>query len=395
MLRRKLALAIALVLLLIQPAPAAVRWHQDIATAQQLAAQQQRLVLLHFYSEWCAPCQRLKRELYPRPEVAQAISANYVPVKIDGVRFRQLAAEYQVDRFPTEMIIDPAGQVLLRTVTPPDPERYIQLLNQVAASQRETRPGEPLAGSPSNPAGANPASLAPNTHDAVNFRQQNPPPGEHSQQFSPHPNYAAPQNEDPNPTWPSNQPASPWNHTEEWQGRSQTPQAAWGPNPMGPADPAHRQPSAAAAGFGAETYNPFVASTPRPSSGSPCENPASDPPLALDGYCPVALADRDTWEAGDARWGAFHRGRTYLFHSESHQRRFLADPDRFSPVLSGVDPLRYFEDGVVALGQRGHGMWFRGKMYLFADEASLERFQRRPDYYAQKSHELMVHGQFR
>jgi YHS domain-containing protein len=35
-------------------------------------------------------------------------------------------------------------------------------------------------------------------------------------------------------------------------------------------------------------------------------------------------------------------------------------------------------------------MWFRGKIYLFADEESLERFSAAPEGYSQRAHEIMM-----
>jgi protein disulfide-isomerase len=113
----------------------------------------------------------------------------------------------------------------------------------------------------------------------------------------------------------------------------------------------------------------------------------------MDGFCPVTLAEQERWVKGDPRWGAIHRGRTYLFLSQQHQQRFMADPDRFSPVLSGYDPVHYVDRGELVPGQRRHGMWFRGKIYLFADEESLNRFSATPatpEVYAQRVHEIMM-----
>ncbi|MDA8041990.1 MAG: thioredoxin family protein, partial [Pirellulales bacterium] len=41
--------------------------------------------------------------------------------------------------------------------------------------------------------------------------------------------------------------------------------------------------------------------------------PQKTMPLGLEGYCPVALMETGSWVEGQARWGARHRGRTYLF----------------------------------------------------------------------------------
>ena len=102
------------------------------------------------------------------------------------------------------------------------------------------------------------------------------------------------------------------------------------------------------------------------------------------------LAQEDVWRRGDSQWGAVHRGRTYLFASERQQQRFMADPDRFSPVLSGYDAVRYIDGGAIVPGNREHGIWFGGKIYLFADEPSLEQFQRSPEYYARRGYEIMM-----
>jgi len=110
----------------------------------------------------------------------------------------------------------------------------------------------------------------------------------------------------------------------------------------------------------------------------------------MEGFCAVTLSEQERWVKGDPRWGAVHRGRTYLFLSQPHQQRFLADPDRYSPILSGYDPVRYVDRGELVPGQRRHGMWFRGKIYLFADEESLNRFSAAPDVYAQRAHEIML-----
>ncbi len=69
----------------------------------------------------------------------------------------------------------------------------------------------------------------------------------------------------------------------------------------------------------------FVA--PAPPGAEPGPNSA---PLALDGFCPVTLAEKHQWARGNRRFGVIHRGRTYLFAGPDEQRRFMADPDRYA-----------------------------------------------------------------
>jgi YHS domain-containing protein/thioredoxin-related protein len=313
---------------------ASVPWLSDVRQAQQIAHQQQRLVLLHFYANWCGPCIRLDREVYPRPDISSAISSNYVPVKIDLRRSPELARQYQVQSFPTDVILDPSGRVLYRTTTPADPSQYLQMLNHLATNRNP--PQQPQT-SPAHPTG---------------IAQAWPPSS--GNQMIPH----------------------------------QVDNQAWQPHHSSGAHPVH--PTGASSG-----YPPQAAHTPDPSQSAHLHRTAHvapEAPLALDGFCPVTLTQQNAWHMGNLNWGAVHRGRTYLFVSQTHQEQFLADPDRYSPVLSGYDPTRFIDQGEPVPGKREYGMRFRGRIYLFAEEATLERFQRSPEHYAQRSHEIMMRG---
>ena len=115
-----------------------IPWLQNLQEAQQIANQEQRLLLIHFYSDTCPPCRRLEQVVFPNPEVCRAMSMNYIPVKINGERDRDTAKQFQVDRWPTDVIADAQGRIVYKTVSPQDPARYVQLLNAVAADFRAT-----------------------------------------------------------------------------------------------------------------------------------------------------------------------------------------------------------------------------------------------------------------
>ena len=101
----------------------------------------------------------------------------------------------------------------------------------------------------------------------------------------------------------------------------------------------------------------------------------------MDGYCPVTVMDENRWAPGNARWGAQHRGKIYLFQNEAAQQRFLADPERYAPVLAGFDPVAMADFGRFSTGKREHGVRYNERMYLFEDEDSLQRFSQSPDQY--------------
>jgi len=121
----------------------------------------------------------------------------------------------------------------------------------------------------------------------------------------------------------------------------------------------------------------------------PAAKADGNPPLGLDGYCPVTLIERMQWQKGDVRYGAIHRGRTYLFAGQEEQRRFLAQPDHLSPMLSGNDPVEFVERGFLVPGKREHGLGHGRQIYLFASEQSLRQFADSPGHYVSVVHQAM------
>jgi protein disulfide-isomerase len=141
-------------------------------------------------------------------------------------------------------------------------------------------------------------------------------------------------------------------------------------------------------------------STTASSSATPSERanaqfvPASQAPaLALEGYCPVTLLESRKWHKSDPQFGAIHRGRTYLFRTAAEQTKFLAAPDRYSPVLSGFDPVVFAQRGEQVEGKRSYGLTYNRQIYLFADEASLKAFEQSPQAYATAAHTAMMQAE--
>src|SRR5262245_18986811 len=73
-----------------------IPWVADFRTACGMAAEQHRLVLIHFYNDNCEWCVRLEQNVFNKPEVAEAVALNYVAVKVHAGKQPQLASRYRV-----------------------------------------------------------------------------------------------------------------------------------------------------------------------------------------------------------------------------------------------------------------------------------------------------------
>ena len=80
-----------------------------------------------------------------------------------------------------------------------------------------------------------------------------------------------------------------------------------------------------------------------------------------------------------------HRDRTYLFSSKEKYELFKTNPDRFSPILSGYDPVIFHEQGQLLDGLEENGV-FMGKnekqhIVLFKNQETRAKFQANPKLY--------------
>jgi YHS domain-containing protein len=145
--------------------------------------------------------------------------------------------------------------------------------------------------------------------------------------------------------------------------------------------------------------NPYAASPPTgaiagpPAGAAATSHPSAPPvdaralqpdaaPIGFDGYCPVSMRTQWKWVPGDRRFGIVHRGRTYLMAGPAEQQQFWADPDRFSPALSGLDPVLAMDHGQQVPGKREHSIDYQNLFYMFASEATLQQFTSTPERYA-------------
>ncbi len=405
-----------------------IPWVTSWQEASVLADRYQRMVLIHFWSNNCPPCVRLERSVFNRPEVIRAVVGNYVPLKVNVDQNAELTRYFQVEQWPTDIIVDAKGAVLYRGTSPQDPNRYIATLGQVAAHARVRMP---FSGSPSTEiaaarrdSGSAPRASAFPVGAAAGAASSVPtPPTTRYRGFAP---------ADGRNTMPASEPmptmhmpaagATPTGRTapggsmimnprirgmsiptspQASQPRAPEQQVAFTPPNTGPSFGATSIPPYGANPSSRPTQNQFVAtggqaaagtsSESTPPSGGRAEatvesaaapNTQSGTPLAMEGYCCVTLVEQEKWVKGDPKWGAVHRGRTYLFTSAQQQQRFLADYDRYAPALSGFDCVKYAEQRTLVDGKRAHGIFYRGQVFLFADEAALQKFWGEPQRYA-------------
>ena len=99
-------------------------WLTNYAEAEREAKSQQKLLLMDFTgSDWCGWCIMLEKEVFSKPEFKEYANKNLVLFEADFPRGKEisketmaqnqrLAAKYQIQAFPTIVVLDSSGKEL-------------------------------------------------------------------------------------------------------------------------------------------------------------------------------------------------------------------------------------------------------------------------------------------
>lgn len=380
-----------------------VSWRNHLDGAKIEAAQSGKLVLLHFYTTTCGPCRMLDENVFSQPQMGDEVERNFVPVKINADENPALASAYRVERVPSEIVLNSQGNVVASLSCPQSPSEYSSQLANVANHYRSHTAGQ---GTPTQaPVQAAYAGL-----QVGGYANQSVTSQSITTQPAPAPQTTFPAQATPanstNPYVAANAGYSPvasnaYGNPAIAQSNTSSASTTMPPNAMPNSyrqqsapvqQPAQQTLATTSPATSQQVINNSAASMAQAGAGaqvSPVSHmsvarqlPPGSPPLAFDGYCPVALKSVHKWVAGDLKFGAIHRGRTFLFVGEEQRQQFLANPDAYCPVFSGIDPVLLLDNNQVIEGSRRFGFEYRGAFYLFANQESMSRFKSQPDQYA-------------
>ena len=118
-----------------------LNWEENLETALQKAKTENKAVLVNFTgSDWCVWCQKLSAEVFSQSEFEDYADNNLILVRLDFPRSieqsaetkaynNQLAQRYGVQGFPTILLFNSQGKMVLQTgYQPGGPVSYVNHL---------------------------------------------------------------------------------------------------------------------------------------------------------------------------------------------------------------------------------------------------------------------------
>lgn len=133
-------------------------WHTNFAEAEAEAKALGKPLLVHFYADWCGPCQQMERNVLNQPQVLRALGSDVVGVKINADHHPELRRRFSVSGYPSDVIVSPAGEVTNRFIGATSESAFVARMKREGAKY-PSKPAEEVAKSEQKPDG--PAVAAP------------------------------------------------------------------------------------------------------------------------------------------------------------------------------------------------------------------------------------------
>src|SRR5512136_66685 len=110
---------------------AAPPWERDLPTALTRAGNENKLVMVDFYTDWCQWCKRLDQKTLSDARVQEALQS-VVTVRLNAEKDgREAAARFSIEGFPTLVFLNANGAEVGRIPGYMDPSPFLEELQDI------------------------------------------------------------------------------------------------------------------------------------------------------------------------------------------------------------------------------------------------------------------------
>ena len=105
---------------------------QDWNKAMEQAKADKKLIFLDIYATWCGPCKLLKKNTFTDEAAGKFFNDNFINVSVDGEQGvgPELARKYGIEGYPSLIVTDASGNIVLQTEGYVDPAYLISFAKE-------------------------------------------------------------------------------------------------------------------------------------------------------------------------------------------------------------------------------------------------------------------------
>lgn len=119
-----------LTLIAAEPRFASVGWNDDLRSGWIKSQESGQLMVIFATSSQCHYCDLMKQKTWSDPQVSQRMNSEFVPIRLQASRDRDIMKYLGVPAYPTVIVADPTGKVLDHHVGFQTPEQFGEFLNR-------------------------------------------------------------------------------------------------------------------------------------------------------------------------------------------------------------------------------------------------------------------------
>ena len=114
---------------------AQVAFEPEGTTLEQASAKakaENKLIFIDCYTQWCGPCKKMSKEVFPQASVGDYMNPKYISLKLDMETpyGAPLAKKWQIQAYPTFMILTADAQEINRFLGYHAPDDFIKVLDE-------------------------------------------------------------------------------------------------------------------------------------------------------------------------------------------------------------------------------------------------------------------------
>ena len=146
-------------------------------TLEQAAAKakaENKLIFLDCYTQWCGPCKKMARDVFPQETVGAFMNPRYINIKIDmeSAYGAPLAKKLQIQAYPTFVIFNADAQEIGRFLGGSEAESFIKNVEEKSKDNSSAEPAAALE--ERRPRPAVPEGLPADAHRCLQGRRGQP-----------------------------------------------------------------------------------------------------------------------------------------------------------------------------------------------------------------------------
>lgn len=354
-----------------------IRWSTDIEQSLQSAAQSGKPVLMEFTASWCAYCIRMEKSTFTDPRVAAQIEQQFVAVRVDADKHKDLVKDLEIEGLPAILIVSPELKIIHRI-------KGFQTANALLTELKKVPPQT------EGPSVAQSDEMRPAVTTPQPRRQTvNPSATRRDTGFE-----ALTQGEtaDTSRRKPVQTAARPVN-VPSVADRTPSGKTLTGPAGRSDKSTAPAMKKAAKDVVASEDDNGRFFESLQTSEKQPVARPvshAAKASAAFGGSSLVAAVDDHEILPGSSKHQLTYRDQLLYFQSEDEKAAFQANPNKYWPMLDGNCAVSLANDEQHVAGELQFAAVFRKRVWLFASEANMREFLADPADTVEAAQEMLA-----